>query len=434
MNYRSPLASYVIKEVDWFRIDGYNLLCFIAIDLTDKDFYAMIMAPNKYHQYAPLDFNCNFKTKEDALKWMASSIKSKILKNDFTVEDPDHHYLDVFSIKVSPEKLNPSFQILNTAPGYSSAKDLIISLLSSFDDQDGNFVKDFQSTGFDSRMWEIYLTYFFKENEFSINNPSNIPDFCLEKYGCELFVEAVTVGRNKDNPKKILIESESEEGIRIRNYTTEEMALRFGSPLHSKKKKNYPQLKHVKGKPFAIAIADFYEEFSMQASYNAILEYLYGYSYSHYYEANGDLHVVPKEVKPYKKGNVEIESGFFNQDGNEEISGVFFSNTGTISKFLRVGLSSGYGKSDLAIEQFGVKYHHDPNATKPDYFKRIFRYWKGSEAWSEGMNLYHNPNALYPIPVDLFPDIAHHNFIDGKFQSIIPDFYPYWSSTIITNN
>ena len=431
MNYRSPYAACMIKETDWFRVKGFNLLCFIAMDLIDNDFYAMVMAPNKFGQYAPLVFNCNFAKKQDAMKWMAGAIKKKILTNDFDVEAPDHNYLDLFAVKVSQDKLNPSFWFLSNQPGYGSAKELLISLLSDFNDQDGNFVKDFQSTGFDSRMWEIYLTYFFKENDFVINHPSNRPDFCLEKYGFELFVEAVTVGRNKENPRKLLIEHESDETIRKHNYTNEEMALRFGSSLYSKKQKNYPQLEHVKGKPFAIAIADFYEEFSMQASYNAILEYLYGYSYSHYFEADGELHVVPKDVKPYKKGNVEIESGFFNQEGNEEISGIFFSNSGTISKFLRVGSSSGYGEKDTIIEQFGVKYHHDPNATKPDYFRRTFSYWKGSEAWSEGMNLYHNPNANYPIPVELFPEIAHHNFVEGKFQSILPDFYPYWSTTII---
>jgi len=53
-----------------------------------------------------------------------------------------------------------------------------------------------------------------------------------------------------------------------------------------------------------------------------------------------------------------------------------------------------------------------------------------TESWSEGLNMYHNPNAKHPINPNLFPSIAHHFLEDGSIKSIIPDFHPYSSITL----
>jgi hypothetical protein len=77
----------------------------------------------------------------------------------------------------------------------------------------------------------------------------------------------------------------------------------------------------------------------------------------------------------------------------------------------------------------GTCYDHAPNASVP----KMFRYEvdeKCNETWAEGLSMYHNPNALYPVPEDLFPSIAHHHFKDGLIVSKLPEFFPYASYTI----
>ena len=45
--------------------------------------------------------------------------------------------------------------------------------------------------------------------------------------------------------------------------------------------------------------------------------------------------------------------------------------------------------------------------------------------------MFHNPNALYPVPIELFPSIGHHVFEDGMIRSVLPEFYPYSSITMV---
>jgi len=76
-----------------------------------------------------------------------------------------------------------------------------------------------------------------------------------------------------------------------------------------------------------------------------------------------------------------------------------------------------------------MKHNHNSNADKPDFFFQDIDE-NGKETWSEGVSIFHNPNAKIPIDKDLFPSIAHHEFEDGQIKSLIPDFYPYTSYTI----
>ena len=49
---------------------------------------------------------------------------------------------------------------------------------------------------------------------------------------------------------------------------------------------------------------------------------------------------------------------------------------------------------------------------------------RSTETWGEGISIFHNPNALRPLPEELFPSVAHHQFIEGQIRSHIPEFHP----------
>ena len=46
-----------------------------------------------------------------------------------------------------------------------------------YDDADGNLVEQFQTTGFDARMWELYLFAVLTEANVVVARPHAAPDF-----------------------------------------------------------------------------------------------------------------------------------------------------------------------------------------------------------------------------------------------------------------
>ncbi len=61
------------------------------------------------------------------------------------------------------------------------------------DDIDGNFVENFQTAGFDARLWELYLWATFTELGFVRDGDAQIPDFILRNVRGRLAVEATRV-------------------------------------------------------------------------------------------------------------------------------------------------------------------------------------------------------------------------------------------------
>jgi len=67
------------------------------------------------------------------------------------------------------------------------------------------------------------------------------------------------------------------------------------------------------------------------------------------------------------------------------------------------------------------------------YLQASFTKWSRHlhETWGEGLSVYHNPNALRPLPEELFPSIAHHKFDNRQIRSHVPEFHPFGSVTNI---
>jgi hypothetical protein len=223
------------------------------------------------------------------------------------------------------------------------AKRMISEIMHHFKDIDGNFVEQFQSTGFDARLWELYLYNFFVEEGFEFNREHYAPDFFLNKFEDNIFVEAVIVGRKADNPPryfKALPDIKLSEDIIEANK--DEMPLRFGSPLFSKLQKQYWDLPHVTGNPLILAIADFHDDQSMLWSSTALMRYLYGVDNNYYYVDNKLVIETVPIVSHVKPSGTSVPSGFFFQPETENISAVISSASGTISKFNRLGRQAGF--------------------------------------------------------------------------------------------
>jgi hypothetical protein len=90
--------------------------------------------------------------------------------------------VDFFTPIVKQASLNPAFVGLSNLNGYSSARGIIEPMMRWYEDADGNFVEQFQSTGFDARIWELYLFAAFTEIGYEISRIHAIPDFCCANH------------------------------------------------------------------------------------------------------------------------------------------------------------------------------------------------------------------------------------------------------------
>lgn len=78
----------------------------------------------------------------------------------------------------------------------------------------------------------------------------------------------------------------------------------------------------------------------------------------------------------------------------------------------------------------GTRYVHDPDAALPAPFS--YEVGNRMETWGEGIEVFHNPNAVEPLPSGVFPDAVDHRLEDGLIVATMPAFHPFASLTIVT--
>jgi len=380
--------------------------------------------------FRSIDVGIDFPNVQKARDTLRTSMR-KLIASGQTVFPQDRKpkkKTDIYKPVVPVNRLHPFFAKLANEARFSSAKEIIGELIYSYEDPDGNYIEQFQTTGFNARLWELYLHAYLHEEEFYIERTYQFPDYMCRKFDQVVFIEAVTVnpssnqGLVEERPK-----SKREVDEKLRDY----MPIKFGSALYSKLNKKYWEREHVQGHPLVFAIQDFHQERSMIWSSMALPTYLYGVRHSWRKDADGNLEIIPEYIEKHKYGDKEIPSGFFFQPEAENISAILFSNSATISKFNRMGKLAGFGDSKIIMIRMGARHNHDPNAVMPLPFRVTVDPSSYDEMWADGLSMYHNPNALQPIDPQLFPNIAHHIFEDGQIISTIPEIYIYNSFTFL---
>lgn len=244
-------------------------------------------------------------------------------------------------------------------------------------------------------------------------------------------VEATTVNPSQDAAGLPLPEPQHETAEEIQAYLNGYMPIKFGSALKSKLDKKYWKKPHLAGMPLMFAIQDFSGSPSMIYTRSAFERYITGHTYELDYDAKGQVRIQPKKIGTHRWGEKEIPSGFFELPGTENISAVAFSNSGTISKFNRMGLLAGFGSRRLRLVREGTAVNREPNATEPLTFRHFVNAPGYSETWVEGLDFWHNPQAAYPIDPRVLPGAAHHMpEPNGDVQQIVPDWHPLGSITL----
>jgi len=337
---------------------------------------------------------------------------------------------DLFKPIVDAKKLNKAFEYMRTSHVSEPARLMANEIFQDFPDTDGNFVEQFQTTGFDSRIFELYLYAYFLRSGYSVNRAHEQPDFIVTKGGVAVAIEATTV-----NPTQT---EDTVDTRRIVNLTTEELReklenelpIRFGGPLFSKLNKEYWRLEQCRGIPIVLAIEAFQEEGSLYFSHSSLGQYLYGQRHYSDWTEDGHLIVKSTEIKDHKWGAKAIPSNFFGQPNAEYVGAVVFSNSGTHAKFSRMGYQAGYYRGNIQGIRRGTCWNPDPDATTFMEFSYEIDDPPVAESWGQGLVVFHNPYALFQVPRGYFVDAAEMYVKDGQIKSDVPHFFPYMSQTL----
>lgn len=432
---RLPHSVIACEEVRWYEEDGERVLGTVIRDRTDGDFGSVLLARDEVGCFRCIKVTRKFESRRfDAQRHLESELRHAAALTDeaFHQGGPRRRPpADFFAPKVPITKLAPGFQKLAFNEGFSPARGIIEPMMKWFEDADGNFVEQFQTTGFDARIWELYLYAAFIEAGYACDRSHTVPDFICDGLLASFCAEAVTIGASgggvmADRPEPQTLEE-------AREFAAGYMAIRYAGPLTDKLKKRYWEHAHVADRPFVLAIHDFSAPFSMLSTRSALPIYLYGFDHDWDRDANGQLRICPRRVEQHRFSTKSIESGFFGLEGAEHVSAVLYSNSGTISKFNRMGVLAGFGSGRVRLRRRGLVLDHDPNAAEPKRFEQNVIPGRYSEHWGEGLEFFHNPNAKFPLASRAFPAAAHHRLLpDGQVQSQSPTWHPLSSATLIS--
>lgn len=428
-------ALIMSEEVSWWSNNDETVIGTVLIDRTDGDFAWVIMARDKIGRFRCINLNTDI----DTLKKAETEIKSKIKEissgTGFNgiIEQGDEPQSSTSLLAIpkgiDKKQLHPYFLHLVDAEYSEPAKKVIEEISKWMFPADKHFVNEFQRFQFDQRLWEVYLWATFKELGYEVIQ-HEAPDFECKNFMANFLVEATTISPSQSGALAIHPNPETEE--EYQKFLEEYMPMKVGSALTSKLNKRnaqgnaYWEMPHVKSKPFILAIEDFHkaadlekaEVGSMVYSQTAFFIYLYGNRVIWEKRPDGTLYFETAPVEEHKYGEKAIPSGFFDLNGAENISAILFSNSGTISKFTRMGVCAGFGKEDFKYYRAGTLFNPDPNAEVGIPFVVDVGSDEYGEFWSDDLQLFHNPNAKNPLKREWFPNVTHHYFENGKYYSI----------------
>lgn len=262
---RLPQAVLFSEELDWFEHGRERVLGTLIRDREDGDFGGMVLGRDRKGRFRGIG-DCGFHpSRQEAEAALRAQMERLAAAPDEEYHQGDERGspLDFFSPQVPRDRLHPGFVKLAEEEGFSPACGIIEPMMHWYEDPDGNFVEQFQTTGFDARIWELYLVAAFVEMGYRIERIHAVPDFtCVGILG-ELCVEAVTIGPTRDQSGAEVPPPPRDTPEAMRAFHREYMPIKYGSALTSKLAKRYWERANVVGKPLVFAIQDFHATRSM---------------------------------------------------------------------------------------------------------------------------------------------------------------------------
>ena len=318
----------------------------------------------------------------------------------------------LFEAVVDEGLLHPSFQAMVVGDDRRGARALMQRTFDQWVGSDHQFVRDFQTKGFNARVFELYLAATLDSLGWIVDSETDSPDFRCRGKDLEFYIEAGTAHSpgNPDpptSPVEYLVELQSATD------NPDEVAVRFGSLLRSKADKNYQDLPHVEGKPLVIAVQGFFGAGALFHNALPLIRYLYDKALTEIDEC-GTISPSDASVGFHVGDSKTIESGWFNNSDAAHTSAVMWSNSGTVPKFNRMAVGHGLGAPGWEIHRCGTELDPRPRAVERAQF--IERVEPGEETWEEGLVVMHNPHANIPLPKSAFEGVTQMQLIDDELS------------------
>lgn len=228
---RAPHAPLVVRELDWYEHANEKVLGVLLYDIHDRDFGYVVLGRDRNRRFRAVKPQSSFTTVKEARRQLRVELAkcARWKAKEFYQGDEKGKPLKFFKPIVNAENLHPSFLEVLSRRWKSPSRELLSELMNWYEDVDGNFVQQFQSTGFDARLWELYLYSLFTELGYGFNRDYVAPDFLCEGLLGKFFVEATTV-----NPSAV---PPTEDRLSERAYFENYVPIKFGSALFSKLQK-----------------------------------------------------------------------------------------------------------------------------------------------------------------------------------------------------
>ncbi len=431
---RQSSSWHLVEELSHWSSHCERILGVVMRDRNDNDYTWVVLARDQNGCFRCANLKTDYSTGPRAEEGLLEEINRVVLQGGIdsygTQGDETNAPISLLRLPTDfdPKKLHPYFRSLLEEPGRAPARKVFEEIGPWLSPQDPHLVSEFQTKGFDQRLWEIYLWAAFREFMLDVEL-LEAPDFRCRAPGIDFCVESTTVapslsGALAEHP---MPNTKDEIAAFLKNY----MPMKYGSALFSKLNKTDPQGRHYwereasQNKPFVLAIADFHmpassnQLGSMIYTQSALWQYLYDTRV--YWEMEGDTLVIkPEKIGKHRFGAKEIPSGFFDLPKAKNISAVIFSNAGTIGKFDRMGVVAGFGADGYKYLRTGFRYNPDPNEIMGTPFYEEVKSCNYEEYWTQEVQVFHNPNAIHPLPFDWLLGATHHYFENGVIKSLTP--------------
>jgi len=420
---RSPLTLIAGIEREWYSEQNEKVLGVIVQDAADDDFLCIVLGRDRIGRYRAVHLSPFVPSIDTARMGLPNLLTDWGARDprEYEQGDENRQQMDFFTPRHPAEGLNPTFAKLVSEEGYSPARGIIEAMMFYFEDPDGNFVEQFQSTAFNARLWELYLFALLAEERSLIDRTHPAPDYLFSGISGEAFIEAVTV-----NPSGVRRETGYPKDPADReNYLKKYLPKKFGRSLRDKLGRRYWEKPYIGQRPIILAIADFHYPQSMTLSQPSLKAYLYGRWIDTQRDQAGRLPIEPQRIAEHSRATKRVRSGFFNLPDAQNISAVVSVSEDTIAKFNRMGLRAGFGSRRVHMTATGKRYREHPTIAAPEEFDIDVTAPSYQEYWIDGLQVYHNPKAAIPLSINMFSGATHH-FLRGEvLEAVVVEGSPF---------
>ncbi|WP_454622003.1 hypothetical protein [Bradyrhizobium cenepequi] len=156
---RQPFILLVTEEIEWHATSDERVLGGVTRDSIDRDFGWVALGRDEQSRFRAVRVNASLPNANAAREQLLERMHALAEAPDaeFHQGDSERTPVDFFTPLVPAERLHPTFRVLTSEERYSPARDLIAAMMRFHENADGNFVEQFQTTGFDPRLWELHL-------------------------------------------------------------------------------------------------------------------------------------------------------------------------------------------------------------------------------------------------------------------------------------